>query len=81
MKRIPFRSVITGILLGTALYLAPIFILRVGLFLLVVNALFRLGRRRRMQRFGAYGHPHWNMQHDKPIINLRHRDVEDISID
>jgi hypothetical protein len=81
MKRIPIRPVIIGTLIGIALYLAPIFILRVGLFILVVGALFRLARRRRIHRFGGYGYSHWNSRQEKPIINLRNRDVEDISID
>jgi len=81
MKRIPFRPVIIGVLIGIALFLAPIFILRVGLFILVISALFRLARRRRMQRFGAYGYTPWHRHQEKPVINLRNRDVEDIAID
>ena len=80
MRRFPLRPVILGILAGTALFIAPIFFVRVGLFILVVGALFRLGRRRRYMMH-PHGHPYWQMQQESNVVNLRNRNAQDIAID
>ncbi|HOZ84845.1 MAG TPA: hypothetical protein PK191_05105 [Niabella sp.] len=54
MKRSILKPILAGVLLGTAIFFIPFFVLRVLVLIIIVGILFRLFGRR---RFGSGWHP------------------------
>lgn len=78
MKRVPFRPIAAGILLGTAVFLAPFFLLRAVLMVALIGAIFRAAGRRRHH---MHHQDHYHYGRTPQPLSLRNRDAAEISID
>lgn len=54
-----FKSILIGVLVGAALFMAPFFLLKFFLFLLIIGAIFKLiwgGKRHRWSKWNNYAY-------------------------
>jgi hypothetical protein len=54
MNRYAFKPILIGLLLGVALFIIPFFVAKAIVFFLIVGALFRYVKRRRIRKGNAH---------------------------